>query len=175
MSTHLRNITLLSTFGAAISERLAKSIVPLHDLPDHELARRLVESIGHSDAVDVGLFAMLLHSRGMDRKALATHAVAPLLNVIRSEIAQLERAELEERIAQPYGYWLDGEWYGYQPDEKEPLRPGETRTLTPVWTHNEAVTFVGVPVDGRDDVEPMPATTEDAALLRPYLKAGDAQ
>ncbi|WP_416046700.1 hypothetical protein [Cupriavidus basilensis] len=98
MSTHLRNITLLSSFGAAISERLAHATDKLHDLTNHDLALRLVEAIGKSDAVDVGMYAMLLHGRGLNSDSLATHALAPLLDVIRQETAQLERAELQARI-----------------------------------------------------------------------------
>lgn len=175
MSTNLRNITLLANFGAAISERLKHVITDLHGLTNHDLALRLVECIGKSDAVDVGMYAMLLHGRGLNSDSLATHALAPLLDVIRKETAQLERAELQARIAEPYGYWLDGEWYGYEPDSNEPLGVGETRTLTPVWTHNNAVTFIGVAIEGSGGADPKPATDEDAALLRPYLSAGDAQ
>lgn len=158
----------LNRFSHAILARLSALPHTLHELPISTLALRLVESIGQSDAVDVGLYAMLLYGRGVNDEELAKHALTPLLDVLRKEISHLENAELQARIAEPYGYWLDGEWYGYTPEEQA-LREGQTITLTPVWTHNNGVTFIGTAAEGSDEVNAVPATSEDAALLRPFL------
>jgi hypothetical protein len=163
--------TLAAEFALALATRLKALPHGSADLPPATLALRLVEAIGHGDAVDVGVWAMLLHKHRFDVDGLATLALRPLLDVIRQETSQLERSAREAQMAEPYGYWLDGEWYGYTPQETA-LRVGERRTLTPVWTLNQGVTFIGTAADdGSDEVIAKPESEEDALGLRQFLRA----
>jgi len=167
MTQTIRSPGKTHQFSLAVAARLHVMTPDPTTLSNNDLALALVDSLGRRSPIDVGVYAMLLHERGIDDDSLARLALRPLLDRIRMETAQLEASAASPTPSEPYGYWQDGEWYGYTPEEHT-LHVGETITLTPVWTHGEQVTFVGVAVPGSDDVEAQPASEEDAALLRRF-------
>lgn len=91
---------------------------------------------------------------------LAKVAAAPVAAPTQVAPVLTDAAQVDD----VFGYWIDGEWYGYTPNEHAiDYEHGAKVELTPVWTHNQAVTF-RCEVTGEDHAL-VPDTEADAALL----------